>query len=40
MLLEVHFLHSHLNFFPEIVGEVSEQQDESFHQDRRCILYI
>jgi hypothetical protein len=31
--LEVHFLHSHLDFLPEILGEVSQQQSERFHQD-------
>lgn len=33
MSLKVHFLHSHLNFFPENLGSVSEEQGERFHQD-------
>jgi hypothetical protein len=33
MSLEVPFLHSHLDLFPEIIGEVSDEQGERFHQD-------
>lgn len=33
MSLKVHFLHSHLNFFPENLGAVSDEQGERFHQD-------
>lgn len=33
MSLKVHFLHSHLEFFPENLGEVSDEQGERFHQD-------
>jgi hypothetical protein len=33
MSLKVHFLHSHLDFFPENVGEVSDKQGKHFHQD-------
>ncbi|GBO27529.1 hypothetical protein AVEN_198271-1, partial [Araneus ventricosus] len=33
MSLKVHFLDSHLDYFPENLGEVSEEQDERFHQD-------
>ena len=33
MSLKVHFLHSHLDFFPENLGDVSEEQGERFHQD-------
>jgi len=32
MSLEVHFLDSHLEFFPENIGEVSDQHRERFHQ--------
>ena len=28
-----HFLHSHLEYFPENLGEISEEQGERFHQD-------
>ncbi|GBM40782.1 hypothetical protein AVEN_80792-1 [Araneus ventricosus] len=33
MSLKVHFLDSHLVYFPENVGAVSEEQGERFHQD-------
>ncbi|GFW16200.1 protocadherin-like wing polarity protein stan [Trichonephila clavipes] len=33
MSVEVHFLHSHLDYFPENLGAVSEEQGERFHQD-------
>lgn len=33
MSLKVHFLHSHLDYFPENLGDVSEDQGERFHQD-------
>jgi hypothetical protein len=33
MSLEVHFLPSFLDFFPEKLGEVSDEQGEHFHQD-------
>lgn len=33
MSLKVHFLHAHLDFFPENLGDVSEEQGERFHQD-------
>jgi len=33
MSLKVHFLHSHLNYFPYNLGAVSEEQGERFHQD-------
>ncbi|GBL90588.1 hypothetical protein AVEN_179491-1 [Araneus ventricosus] len=32
MSLKVHFLDSHLDYFPENLGEVSEEQAERFHQ--------
>ena len=32
MSIKVHFLHSHLDKFPENLGDVSEEQGESFHQ--------
>nr|CAH7727961.1 unnamed protein product [Callosobruchus chinensis] len=31
--LKVHFLHSHLDFFPENLGAVSDEHGERFHQD-------
>ena len=31
--LKLHFLHSHLKFFPENLGAVSHDNGERFHQD-------
>jgi hypothetical protein len=33
MSLKIHFLDSHLNFFPENLGEISDEHGEKFHQD-------
>ncbi|KAF2358194.1 hypothetical protein FHG87_011047 [Trinorchestia longiramus] len=33
MSLKVHFLHSHLDFFPENLGAVSDEHGERFHQE-------
>ncbi|GBO22459.1 hypothetical protein AVEN_205941-1 [Araneus ventricosus] len=33
MILKVPFLDSHLDYFPENLGAVSEEQGETFHQD-------
>ncbi|GFV47826.1 uncharacterized protein TNCV_4803151 [Trichonephila clavipes] len=33
MSVKVHFLHSHLDYFPENLGAVSEEQGERFPQD-------
>ena len=33
MSIKVHFLHSHLDFFPLNLGAVSEEQPESFYKD-------
>ncbi|GFG38379.1 hypothetical protein Cfor_03177, partial [Coptotermes formosanus] len=33
MSLKLHFLDSHLDFFPKILGEVSNEHSERFHQD-------
>ena len=33
MFLNVHVLHSHLDFFAENLGDVSSEHDERFHQD-------
>jgi len=32
-LMKVHFLESHLDFFPEKLSEVSDEHSERFHQD-------
>ena len=33
MSIKLHFLHSHLLRFPENLGNVSDEQEERFHQD-------
>lgn len=33
MSLKLHFLHSHLSFFSENMGDISEEHGERFHQD-------
>jgi hypothetical protein len=33
MSLKVHFLDSHLDYFPANIGAISEEQGERFHQD-------
>ena len=33
MSIKLHYLHSHLDTFPDNLGEVSEEQGERFHQD-------
>jgi hypothetical protein len=33
MSLKIYFLNSHLDFFPENLGAVSEEQGERFHKD-------
>ena len=33
MFLKMHFLHSHLHFFPPNLDKVSDKQGERFHQD-------
>ena len=41
MSLKIHFLESHLDFFPENLGEVSDEHSERYHKDimameKRC----
>jgi hypothetical protein len=33
MTLKIHFLESHLDFFPQNLSEVSDEHGERFHQD-------
>jgi hypothetical protein len=33
MSLKIHFLYSHLDFFPDNLGAVSDEHGERFHQD-------
>ena len=33
MSLKIHFLHSHLHFFPKNLGAVSDEHGERFHQE-------
>lgn len=35
--IKVHFLHSHLDWFPENLGDMSEEQGERSHQDMRTM---
>lgn len=37
MSIKVHFLHSHLDEFPENLGAVSDEQGERFHQDLKIM---
>ena len=30
--LKIHFLHSHLNFFPSNMGDISDKHGKRFHQ--------
>ncbi|GBL75907.1 hypothetical protein AVEN_234246-1 [Araneus ventricosus] len=37
LIVVVHFLHSHIDCFPENLGAYSEEKSERFHQDLRDI---
>uniref|UniRef100_A0A6A7G0F0 Uncharacterized protein n=1 Tax=Hirondellea gigas TaxID=1518452 RepID=A0A6A7G0F0_9CRUS len=37
MSIKMHFLSSHLDYFPENCDDVSEEQEEQFHQDIRVM---
>lgn len=37
MSLKMHLLHSHLDFFPRNLGDMSDEQGERFHQDMLCM---
>ena len=37
MSIKLHFLRSHLDYFPENCGDYSEEQGERFHQDIICM---
>lgn len=37
MKLKLHFLHSHLDKFPDKLGDFSEEQGERFHQDMKVM---
>lgn len=37
MSLKIHFLHSHLNFFPENLGNESDEHGERFHQQMKIM---
>lgn len=37
MSLKIHFLHSHLNFFPQNLGDESDEHGERFHQQMKMI---
>ena len=37
MSIKIHYLFSHLNRFPENLGELSKEQNERFHQDIKVV---
>ena len=37
MSIKMHFLHSHLDYFPKNCGNYIEEQGERFHQDISCM---
>ena len=37
MSVKMHFLWSHLDYFPQNCGDLSEEQGERFHQDIRVM---
>lgn len=37
MSLKIHFLHSHLDFFPDNLGAVSDENGERFHRDLKLM---
>lgn len=37
MSLKIHFLHSHLDFFPPNLGDVSDEHGERFHQELKTM---
>ncbi|GFW02929.1 uncharacterized protein TNCV_3733281 [Trichonephila clavipes] len=37
MNIKIHFLHSHLDQFPQNLGDFSEEKGERFHQDLRTM---
>ena len=37
MSIKMHFLHSHLDYFPENCDDYSEEHGERFHQDISCM---
>ena len=37
MSLKMHFLHAHLDFFPENNGDVSDEHGKRFHQEIKII---
>lgn len=37
MSIKLHFLRSHLDYFPDNCGDYSEEQGERFHQDIKCM---
>lgn len=37
MSLKIHFLHSHLDFFPPNLGDVSDEHGERFHQQMKSM---
>jgi hypothetical protein len=40
MSLKIHFLNSHLNFYPKHLGAMSEEEGERLHQDVKVMERI
>ena len=40
MCLKMYFLHSYLDLFSPILGEVSDEQGERFHQDISVLINL
>ena len=40
MSIKVHYFYSHLDHFPENLGDLNEEQGEWFHQDLRTLEEI
>lgn len=37
MSRKIHFIHQHLNFFPDNVGAISVKHEERFHQEMKML---
>lgn len=37
MSLKIHFLHSHLDFFPDNLGDLSDEHEERFHLEMKVM---
>jgi len=39
MFLKIHFLHSHLDLFPDNLGDESDEHGELFHQQMKNMTH-